>query len=203
MDIYSPEKSLLAVFRYAYQGLVHSLSCQRNMKIHWLSGFMVMIVGMALEFDLATRSALFFSVFLILFAEVLNSALEAFVDLHIKQYHHQAKLAKDAAAAGVLVLATAVVILFADILFHYRETVRQSGDEILRSVAFGLPSVVLLGVVLFRVLSRALKLLLGLATCALFAPLALSSHDHFFSLAGALFIGLAVHARWLHPEGKR
>src|SRR5262249_8341913 len=110
-DAHYKQSGLWFVFKAAGQGLLHTLANQRNMKIHWIAGLMVMIVGMALDFDLVARAALFFSVFLILFAEILNSALEAFVDLHIQQYHAQAKAAKDAAAAGVLILSVAVVIL--------------------------------------------------------------------------------------------
>lgn len=201
---FKPSSNLRDVFAAAFAGLLHTLAVQRNMKIHWISGFMVMVVGMALDFELTARAALFFSVFLILFAEILNSALEAFVDLHVKQYHYQAKLAKDAAAAGVLVLAVAVVILFADILVMYsHRMILGSADAILRSLLFGLPIVGLLYVQLFRPVSTAMKVGLWVLSLAALAPLAQHSFDPFFTLTAAGFVTLAFEARRRHPQGTR
>jgi diacylglycerol kinase (ATP) len=200
---FKPQGGLVAVFSAAYNGLLHTVSVQRNMKIHWISGFMVMLVGMALEFDLSARAALFFSVFLILFAEILNSALEAFVDLHTRQYAYQAKLAKDASAAGVLVLAVAVVVLFADILNHYWAAVMRSGTDIVRTLVCGLPAIFAMTVLLFATTGRAAKVALTLGMFSGLAVLAYYSHDHFFSIAAACFLIVSSHARFRYPDGKR
>lgn len=200
---FKPPPGLLAVFAAAYNGLLHTVSAQRNMKVHWISGFMVMLVGMALELDLTARAALFFAVFLILFAEILNSALEAFVDLHIKQYHYQAKLAKDASAAGVLVLAVAVVVLFADILWHNWATVTRSGVDIIRTLVCGLPSVFAMIVLLFARTTKVAQLALLAGMVGLLSVLIWYSRDHFFSVAALLFVWVSLHARWRFPEGVR
>jgi diacylglycerol kinase len=200
---YQPASGLFAVFAAAYSGLLHTVSVQRNMKVHWVSGFMVMIVGMALELDLVARAALFFSVFLILFAEILNSALEAFVDLHIRVYHYQAKLAKDAAAAGVLILSAAVVILFSDILWHYRALVFQSVPAILRAITYGLPATVLLIVGLFLPLPSWGKWLSIAAMALLLTPLVQTSCDQFFSAGAYAFVIVGMHARLRFAEGTR
>lgn len=202
-DNFKPSTRLRDVFAAAFAGLLHTLGVQRNMKIHWVSGFMVMVVGMAIDFDLSARAALFFSVFLILFAEILNSALEAFVDLHIQQYHYQAKLAKDAAAAGVLVLAAAVLILFADLLVMNRQLIARAGDDVWRAVVLGLPIVAMLGAQLFGVWPLAFRIGLLMASLGALGPLVLNSHDPFFSLSAALFLLLAFEARRRHPRGER
>lgn len=203
-DSFQRPKGTLAVFAAAWHGLLHTVAVQRNMKIHWISGFMVMLVGMALDFDLTARAALFFCVFMILFAEIMNSALEAFVDLHMQQYDYQAKLAKDAAAAGVLTLAAAVVVLFADIIArYYRQVVFASGDAILRTCLFGLPVVALMWMMLFTNTARWLKhvaLLIGLASLT---PLIMQSRDPFFSLTAGAFFLVAYRARIKHPKGLR
>ncbi len=203
MPEFERPQGIIAVVAAAWHGLLHTVAVQRNMKIHWISGFMVMLVGMTLDFDLSTRAALFFAVFLLLFAEILNSALEAFVDLHMKEYHYQAKLAKDAAAAGVLVLAAAVSVLFADIIYHFRAEVLSSGDDILRTVGFGLPMVILMIVLLFETTSRLSKWGALLAGALSFVPIAQHSRDPFFSLSAAAFYWIAFRARSKHPEGLR
>jgi diacylglycerol kinase (ATP) len=203
-DPFQRPQGMLAVFAAAWHGLLHTVAVQRNMKIHWISGFMVMLVGMALDFDLTTRAALFFCVFIILFAEILNSALEAFVDLHMQQYHYQAKLAKDAAAAGVLTLAAAVVILFADIIVRYnREQILASGENIVRTLGFGLPLVGLMWMLLFANTARWIKHAALIAGLGLLAPLILRSRDPFFSLTAGGFFLVAYRARIKHPKGLR
>ena len=69
----------VASFRYAIDGVLRTLCTQRNMKVHWVSGLAVMLVGMALELDLAARASVLFCVFVVISMEVLNTALEAFV----------------------------------------------------------------------------------------------------------------------------
>ncbi|MEQ8985836.1 MAG: diacylglycerol kinase, partial [Deltaproteobacteria bacterium] len=51
---------LIASFSYAIDGVLRTLCSQRNMKIHWVSGLAVMLVGMALELDLASRASVIF-----------------------------------------------------------------------------------------------------------------------------------------------
>ena len=202
-DPFQRPKGTLATFSAAWHGLLHTVAVQRNMKVHWISGFMVMLVGMALDLDLTARAALFFCVFIILFAEILNSALEAFVDLHMQQYDYQAKLAKDAAAAGVLTLAAAVVVLFADIIVRDRHLVFASGPNITRTLLYGLPLIGVMWILLFantKAWTKHVALLVGLG---LLAPLIAHSFDPFFSLTAGGFLVVAYRARIKHPKGLR
>ena len=105
---------LLASFRHAYEGLI--VACgQRNMKLHVVSAVLVCLVGSGIKLGLAEKVSLIFCVMLMFFAEILNTALEALVDLHTEDYRQLAKTTKDAAAASVLVLAMGTVIVFAAI----------------------------------------------------------------------------------------
>ena len=108
---------IVSSFRAAIAGVLRTIAAQRNMKIHVLSALMVLMVGMALPLDLSSRVALLFAIAIVFFAEILNTALEAFVDLHVRDYHRLAMMAKDAAAAGVLVLAATTVVVLAEILW--------------------------------------------------------------------------------------
>src|SRR5215813_14017959 len=101
-------------FVHAWSGLIHAVVYQRNMRIHMLAG---------IPLGLVEKVTLIFCVLLIFFAEILNTALEQLVDLAVEQLHEKARLAKDAAAAGVLVLAIGTVVIFAAILVHNWQTV--------------------------------------------------------------------------------
>ena len=66
--------------------------------------------------------------------EVLNTALEAFVDLHVAEFEKSAMAAKDAAAAAVLIFAAGAVIIFADA--HSPMGYGQNPDAVFRTTAW-------------------------------------------------------------------
>ena len=130
---------LLASFRHAWAGLIHTVLHQRNMRVHLVSAVLVGLVGSGIELGLAEKVTLIFCVLLIFFAEILNSALEHLVDLAVQQFDEKARLAKDAAAAGVMVLALGTVVIFAALLVANWGVVLHSGPRIARQVGLGLP----------------------------------------------------------------
>ena len=186
--------------RYALNGVLRTLCTQRNMKIHWISGTAVMLVGMALSLDLSSRASVMFCVGLVVCMEVLNTALEAFVDLHVKQYARTAMVAKDAAAGAVLILAVASVVVFSDILFHRWSLVVSGEPEVVRTVVAGVPLLILLGIGLWIPRKPALLVVLALITMSLVGYLALESRDEVFSAGASAFVLSAFYARWIEPK---
>src|SRR5207245_4454235 len=130
---------LLRSFVHAWNGLIHTVVYQRNMRIHLVCAILVGLVGSGIPLGLSEKVTLIFCVLLIFFAEILNTALEQLVDLAIQQFDEKARLTKDIAAAGVLVLAIGTVVIFAAILVHNADTVLSHGSEIQRQVLFGVP----------------------------------------------------------------
>lgn len=124
---------------YAWDGLIHTAVHQRNMRMHLIAAIMVGLVGSGIPLGLAEKVTMIFCVLLVLFAEVLNSALEQLVDLATDVQHENARHAKDAAAAGVLVLAIGSTVIFALILVSNADTIVSSGDMIQRQVMVGGP----------------------------------------------------------------
>ena len=178
---------LVGSFRAAIAGVLRTIAAQRNMKIHVLSGLMVLIVGMALPLSLDVRVALIFAVAIVWFAEILNTALEAFVDLHIRTYHRLAMMAKDAAAAGVLILASATVVVLLEILYTQWHVVTENLPAVQRAVMFGVPCVIVEAVGLFVVRRGALAVVRLLASLGLLAPLVASTRDPFFAGLAKIF----------------
>lgn len=190
---------LFASFGHAWAGLIHTVVHQRNMRVHLISAVLVGLVGSGIPLGLAEKVTLIFCVLLIFFAEILNSALEHLVDLAVQQFDEKARLTKDAAAAGVLVLALGTVVIFAAILVHNWETVRESTGAIIRQVALGLP---LTACVVVLVLPQRRPLGVDLAAfaggCVLLGLLALRSASIVFTAmtAGMLFVaGAAAYQR--------
>jgi diacylglycerol kinase len=81
------------------------------MRVHVVAALLVGGGGGALRLDTAEELALLLSVFLVLAAEVLNTGLEALVDLYTREIDPHARVAKDAAAGSVLVLAVGSVFV--------------------------------------------------------------------------------------------
>lgn len=189
-----------ASFRAAGAGVCRTLATQRNMKLHVLAALMVAIVGMALPLDVSARVALLFAIAIVFFAEILNSALEALIDLFIRDFHRLAMLAKDAAAAGVLVLSTATVLVFADILWARWDLVTSNLDAVQRSVAFGVPLVVVEAVGLFVVRRGAFAIARLVVALGLVAPLVATSQDPIWALVAVLLVLLSAYARWAFPR---
>src|SRR5882672_8372111 len=124
---------------HAWDGLVWATAHQRNMKIHVVSGMLVGCVGSAIPLGLPEKVTLLFCVLLVFFAEMVNTSLEALVDLHTEEFHGLARVVKDTAAAGVLVLSIGTVALFAVILVHDWPTIQAHPREIMRQLAVGTP----------------------------------------------------------------
>ena len=111
-------RALLASFRHAWDGVVETAAHQRNMRIHLAAGMAVSALASAVPLALASDLALLFCIFLVLSAEVANSALEALVDLVTRERHELARRAKDAGAGAVLVLASGSVAVLAAVAAH-------------------------------------------------------------------------------------
>jgi diacylglycerol kinase len=104
-------RPLVAAFGYAFQGLWHLVSTQRNAQIHCLIAACAVALGAVLRIARWEWLALVIIIALVLAAEGFNTALEAAVDLATPTRHPLAKVAKDVAAGTVLLCAIASVIV--------------------------------------------------------------------------------------------
>lgn len=95
--------TLLESFNYAFEGIIHVLRTQRNLRIHF--GIAVGVIVAAVAFDVTRIEliALLVAISFVLIAEMLNSAIEAAIDVASTSFDPLAKLAKDVAAGAVLI----------------------------------------------------------------------------------------------------
>ena len=99
-------------FRYAAQGLAYSFRSQRNFRIHVGMGAVTFSLGLWLALPPAQLAVLVLTVAAVMVLELINTATEAVVDLAIgRQFHPLARIAKDCAAAAVLVAALASLLI--------------------------------------------------------------------------------------------
>ncbi len=111
---YKVAHNLFVSFKYAWSGLSYTFSTQRNFRIHTVMGSVALSFGLILQLQPVELAVIALTSGLVLVMELLNTALEAVVDLTVERtYHELAKIAKDCAAASVLVSALAAVIIAA------------------------------------------------------------------------------------------
>jgi diacylglycerol kinase len=96
---------------WAIQGIVGSLVSSRNMKIHLLAAIAAISIAFILGVNRIEWTILSLTIFMVLSAETINTAIERTVDLITEDYHPLAKLAKDMAAGGVLLTAINAVVV--------------------------------------------------------------------------------------------
>ena len=98
-------------FKHALDGLVFVLVTQKNAWIHLFATILVVAAGLLLRINLVSWLALILSIGLVWSMEIINTAIEAMVDLLSPQFHPSAKIAKDAGAAAVLFAAITSAIV--------------------------------------------------------------------------------------------
>lgn len=98
-------------FHHAFEGVVYAARTQRNMQLHLLAAALVLAATIFLRLQRPYVIGIVITVAVVLAVELLNTALEAVVDLMTLVHHPLAKIAKDAAAGAVLIVAFAAVIV--------------------------------------------------------------------------------------------
>ena len=103
--------TLLDSFNYAFEGIIHVLRTQRNLRIHFAIAFAVLILALVVNVTKLELIALLISVAFVLIAEMLNTAIEAAIDIATTSFDPMAKLAKDIAAGAVLIASANAVVV--------------------------------------------------------------------------------------------
>jgi diacylglycerol kinase len=98
-------------FRYAFDGVRYVLRTQHNAWIHAIITGGVMLLALWLRLPSSDWALLVTMIVLVWTAEFINTALETAVDLIQPQQHPKAKIAKDVAAAAVLLGAAGAVVV--------------------------------------------------------------------------------------------
>ncbi len=151
-------RSILWSFNYAIEGMVYALRTQRNMRIHVAAAVITLVGALVLGVDRISLAAIVFAISLVFVAELVNTAIEAAVDVATDHYDPLAKVAKDVSAGAVLVAAMNALVVAYLVLFNPLRRVAQQGLTWVRMaptslsvIALGL---VLLGVLVFKSASR-------------------------------------------------
>ncbi|MGE5629129.1 MAG: diacylglycerol kinase [Solirubrobacterales bacterium] len=104
-------KKMLDSFNYAIEGIIHSVRTQRNMRLHMLAALVVLTACFFYDLSRIELLIVLITISMVIMAELFNTAIEFAIDSTTNYYHPLVKLAKNAAAGGVLVSAINAVIV--------------------------------------------------------------------------------------------
>ncbi|HXE71895.1 MAG TPA: diacylglycerol kinase [Candidatus Nitrosotenuis sp.] len=102
---------------FAVEGLLYAVRHERSFKIHFAAGVAALVAALALNLSTDHLLWVLGAVILVWMMEMMNTSVEAVVNLLTTSHHPLAKVAKDAAAGAVLLaslfsLAVAYLVLW-------------------------------------------------------------------------------------------
>lgn len=102
-------RSLFHSFKYALLGIIYCIRNERNMRIHLTAALYVLFFSRFFALTPGQFAVLMLTVSMVVVCEMVNTSIEAIVNLVSPCYNRLAKIAKDVAAGAVLVCALASI----------------------------------------------------------------------------------------------
>jgi diacylglycerol kinase (ATP) len=103
--------SIFESFNFAFEGIIHVLRTQRNMRVHFAVAIAVLVTGLWIGVSKLELIALLLAIAFVFIAEMINSAIEQAIDVATTSFDPLAKLAKDIAAGAVLIATVNAVAI--------------------------------------------------------------------------------------------
>lgn len=200
--------SWLETLNCAVEGILHAVKSQRHMRWHLAAAAAILFLSARLPISGTSFGLLCLAAGLVLVAELINTAIEAVVDLASPEFHELARTAKDVAAGAVLVAALAAVAVGWVVLFPLIEAQGAQippalGGREPMAVAVVALGVLTLVVVLKAVTGRGRPLHGGFpsghaaVSFAVATVLTLRSHDLLVATLSVLLALMVSHSRLL------
>ena len=98
-------------FVYAWGGIKSAIKNEPNFKFHIVAAVIAIIIGFLLQLNYLEFAILTLTICMVLMLELINTTLEALVDLVSPEVKPAARIAKDVSAAAVLIGAVGSLII--------------------------------------------------------------------------------------------
>lgn len=192
----------------AIDGVLYAAGTQKHMRNHFLTALAVLIASLFLKVTPVEFILLAISISFVLFAELMNTAVEVVVDMITTEFHPMAKIAKDVAAGSVLLsvagaLVTGYLILSSYLFPKYKEFLAVIGSPTEMAALVSLLAVIIATVMLKALSGRGSYLHGGLISghaAVAFSIATLVTLSTLDPLTSLMTFGLAVmvsHSRLL------
>ena len=104
-------KKFINSFKYPIKGLRYAYKNEQNLAVDVGIALLVTIFGFLFRINKYEWAILVLTIGLVISCELINTAIEAVVDLITEEYHPLAKVAKDTSAAAVFVFAMVSIVV--------------------------------------------------------------------------------------------
>ena len=104
-------KKFIHSFQYPIKGLQYAYRNEQNLAVDVGIAVLVVILGFVFRISVTEWALLTLTIGLVISCELINTAIEAVVDLITEEYHPLAKVAKDTSAAAVFIFAIVAVVV--------------------------------------------------------------------------------------------
>jgi len=175
----------------AVNGILYATTTQSNVRKQLVIAVTVMILSLFYNFTTSEFLCLTFAVFMVVFAEMMNTALETIVDLFTDKYHPKAKIAKDV-AAGAVVLAAFNSCIVAYFLFFRETEITEVGKKLLDHVIASPMHLTFVGIILA---------VIGILACKAYLNRRKQAGKRIFNPSGQTILAFALlTAIWLNTK---
>ena len=140
----------------AVYGIIYAATTQRNVRIELVLAVIVMMLSLFYGLNTTEFLCLVFAIFFVIFAEMVNTAIETVVDLFVDVYHPKAKIAKDV-AAGAVVLAACNALVVGYFIFFNKENIRAISESIFNNMVKSPMHLVFVAIILVVIAVIAIK----------------------------------------------
>lgn len=104
-------RNFIESFKNAIEGIVSGIREEKNLKIHLVIACLVIALAIYFRISKIEWLILFITIFLVVFAEMINTAIESVSDAISKEYNILIKKAKDVAAGAVLIVTINAMVI--------------------------------------------------------------------------------------------
>lgn len=111
MAFHMKVKKIVDSFNYAIDGMLYAVRTQKNIRIELVATLIVLTICFFTDLSKIEFLIILVTITMVIFAEMVNTAIECTVDMAANYYHPLAKIAKNVAAGAVLVTAINSIIV--------------------------------------------------------------------------------------------
>lgn len=97
--------------KYSLDGLVYAYRYEQSLWLHGIVSILAVILGIIFKIKLSEWAIIFIALGSILALELINTAIEAEVDLTTSEIHPLAKIAKDCGSASSFVMSIVSIVI--------------------------------------------------------------------------------------------
>lgn len=105
-------------FQHALEGVLDAYRSQRHMRVHFFAMAINALLALVYKLSAVETALLIVVITMVVVAEMLNTVIEATLNMITETYHPIARFVKDVAAGSVLVTAVSACLVGVCIYFH-------------------------------------------------------------------------------------